>query len=149
MKLFSFRRGHSDITQWAPKILIVKKRLLESWMDLFEPVTNKQDAEYRDAIAAFNARTLQRAQDDYTRATNAAWNNQGQLPVWNPPDMHDPDADESLKEYNDKVMKPQHAAQFPLNEQLLTLMFIVSADLNEAQHESLLRALKTQSITMR
>ena len=143
LKLFSFRRGHSDITQWAPRFLIVKKRLLESWMDLFEPVTNKQDADYRDAIAAFNQRTLQRAQDDFTYATNAAWNNQGQMPVWNPPDMHDPDADESLKEYNDKVMKPQHAAQFPLNEQLLTLMFIVSAELNEAQRESLLRTFLT------
>ncbi len=122
---------------------------MDSWMDLFEPMVNKQDPEYRDPIAAFNTRTMLRAQDEYTRMQKAAWNNQGPQPVWVPPELHDPDEDESLKEYNEKVMKPQHAAQFPLNEQLLTLMFIVSADLNEAQRESLLRTLKTQNITMR
>ena len=41
LKLFSFKRGHTDITQWAPKFLIVKKRLMDSWMDLFEPMVNK------------------------------------------------------------------------------------------------------------
>ena len=36
MQIFRFHRGHSDMLLWLGRVSVLKKRVLEAWMDLLE-----------------------------------------------------------------------------------------------------------------
>ena len=101
------QRGHLEITRWVPKFVLQRKRLTDSWMDLFTPVTSSHPE-----FAVY----LQALVDRYTA-------NGWQMPA---------DEDSVLALINDQL-KNRHLEKFPYNDNLMALIFIISSNLSEQQ----------------
>ena len=131
LRLFKFTRGNSDITMWIPRYQIMFQKVVDSWMDLLEPVTNVMLPHYQHWIDAQNHMIHQQAQ--------AAGN-------MNPPlyDFNHPDA---LDMYN-SAMATVHRQKFAINDHLMVMMFIVASDLSEQQRRDITTNLTQRGIKM-
>ena len=120
-RLFQFmqlRRGRLEINRWIAKYALMRKRLRDSWMDLYKPTT-------RDSTdIAFQIASLR----NYCQANEKAF------PT---------DDIEQLRLINE-LNTVKHEEKFPFSDNLFTLIFMVSSQLQESQ-----RTLLTSHLTMR
>ena len=125
-RLFQFlgmQRRRLDIPRWIAKYSLMRKRLLDAWMDLFTKLVME------DPMMAHHFVDLQ----EHIRA--------------NPTDYATAFADMSdeqkLEAVNDRA-KERHMQKFPFSDNLFTLIFMVASQLQESQ-----RTLLTSHLTMR
>ena len=120
---FRSYRGNQDMTRWIGRFIITRKRLQDAWMDLF-PEYNMNSERYRNDV----------------QTTSAA-----QVAVGGPQiDPNNPDVfDEWVA-----AQRRRHANAFPLNDHLVTMMFIVAADLTESQRERLVSTMSVRGIQL-
>ena len=91
------------------------QRLREAWRDL-TPTYTVADLRYRQDVAAINA--------------NLAFNM----------DQHDPDDPNVFRDWVERENR-RHMVNFPITERMVTLLFIISANLSEDQRERLVSSL--------
>ena len=115
-QLMKFNRGSQDFLRWIGKFSVVRKRLSDSWVDLFEEV-DENNPVYLAALAAVNANLA----DGVPRFIAANY----------------------IEEYNDR-QRQHHMNSFPINDNLMSLIFTVLADLQETQRERM-----TSTLTLR
>ena len=108
-QLFKAYRGQQDMLRWIGRMSVLRKRLTESWMDLFEPADENNPAFLRDAAQA-------------AVVNGFAW----------PP--QDDEMQLMLQDWNN-AQRRRHAANFPLSDNLFALILTVLADLSEMQRE--------------
>ena len=143
-----------EVVQWIPRVQVKKMRLIDSWVACAPVQEDKTDSEYLAWLDEENER-----RDDEARAFRAA-NPAPQAPQGGvfsgmgasaqpPPsrpelpdtmktlDATDPKA---LEFYNTKLREDQRM-KFPLSENMLALLFMVSAELNETMRERLVSTL--------
>ena len=119
-QLRAHRQGQ-DFIRWIGKLQVQKKRTLDAWMDLLEPVL------YDDSGFQADWTTYQQAQL-----------------AQNQPPM---DIEVALERYN-RRREENHKAAFPLSDNLYALTFIVLADLSEPQRERLTSTLTLRGYTV-
>ena len=107
--IFKFYRGQRDIRAWLTRMVVLKRRIEDCWMDMFVNIP-ADDIRFQNVVAAVVAQ-LGLAQDEAGLArAHQQWNEQRRI---------------------------QHRTGFPLGDNLFALMLIVLADLNENQREQL------------
>jgi hypothetical protein len=116
-QLMKAHRGSQDLLRWIGRFAVLRKRLADSWMDLFEPTLANDPAYYQ-------------AYKEQAQQANGA----GQPPV---------SVDEFLIGYND-MRRFVHQAGFPVSDNLLALIFTVLADLTEPQRERMQSAMSLE-----
>ena len=121
---FRCYRGNQDMTRWIGRFIITRKRLADAWMDLFPDYTN-QDPQFRADL----------------QANIAAQQAAGQNPAIDPDDP-------AVFEAWLVNQRRRHQNAFPLNDHLMTMMFIVAADLSESQRERLVSAMSVRGIQL-
>jgi hypothetical protein len=102
-------RGSQELLRWIGRFAVLRKRLADFWMDLFEP-TLASDPTYYQA---------------YSEQAQQA-NEAGQPPM---------SVEDFLIGYND-MRRTVHQNGFPLSDNLFALIFTVLADLTEQQREN-------------
>ena len=117
-QVFKSARGNQDFLRWIARFQVLRKRLGDAWMDLFTPAL-AVDANFQ---MVFQARFL-------------ALQAQNQVL----------DEDEALDEYN-RDRRNRHQAAFPINDNLMALIFVVLADLTETQRERLASTLALRGV---
>ena len=121
--LMRTNRAQTEFVKWIGKFTVMKKRLLECWMDLM-PEHTKQSPNYIADVARQSAENLQK----------------------NPPEaVLDPDDDAVFDEWKTRI-RQKHAAAFPLGENLISWVFIVASDLTEPQRERLTSTMTLKGI---
>ena len=121
---FRCYRGNQDMTRWIGRFIITRKRVADAWMDLI-PDYNINEPTYRADVGAQNA------------ALAAA----GQNPNVDP---DDPAVFDAWLAAN----RRRHQNAFPLSDHLMTMMFIVAADLSESQRERLVSTMSVRGIQL-
>ena len=114
-------KGNQDFLTWIAEFEIVLQRLRNSWMDPLPEVALEDDNQ--EFLAALGRDpTFASLREPAEQAAYAATHS----PQWN-------------QERTDA-----HRKSFPLNDNLLSLLFLVQSDLNETQRERLVSALTNQ-----
>ena len=113
------RRENMDMVSWIGMLSLLLKRLRDTWMDMF-PMSAMSETRKQNQYLA-----------DVTR--NEA--------------MLDPDSPETRDRWNATEVTT-HQRLFPFDDNLTTLMFIVSSHLSEAQRERLTSSLSLQGVNV-
>ena len=153
-----------EMLQWIPRVQIKKKRTFDAWMNCAKLCTDKEDETYRKFVEGENTKKA-------TASTaSAGARSVGPTPAeaakskapskTSPPEpassasAGEPEVvklsaedDETLELYND-FLRAAQKKKFPLNDNVMALLFLVSADLNEQQRERLISTLTLQGITI-
>ena len=119
-RLFQFlrlRRGKLEIARWVAKYSLMKKRITDAWNDLLQPL-DRNDAAYAELV-----REGRRVMGD-------------QFPA---------EEDEQYIMIVER-RRADHAAKFPFNDNLFTLIFIVHSDLTEQMRTTLITNLAIRQI---
>ena len=114
-------RGSSDLHRWTTRLTIALKRTYDAWMDLCPAVT-----EHAVQLRTANM-LLQFDQLD--------------------PNVHAHVAAQAYAAIQNDI-RIQHTAQFPLRDNLTTLMALVMADLNERQREVLMQSFYQRGVNL-
>ena len=120
---FRCYRGNQDMTRWIGRFIITRKRLHDAWMDLF-PEYNINSERYLQDV----------------QITSAA-----QVAAGGP--AVDPNSTDVFDEWM-VAQRRRHAAAFPLGDHLVTMMFIVAADLSESHRERLVSTMSVRGIQL-
>eukprot|EP00435_Cladocopium_sp_Y103_P012390 s1435_g3.t1 len=128
LQLFRTYRGQNEFVHWIGRFEIAQKRLLASWSDLLD-LSDLPDVGTADFTAALTA--AQQAEmanlpnEDAQRAFQV-----------------------TLRETTIANRKRDHMAMFPLSDNLMSLIFLVQADLNEQQRERFVSSMNIRQISM-
>ena len=128
LQLLRTYRGNSEFVHWIGKFEIATKRLTNAWMDLHEP----PDLPAANTVA-------------FVQMLKAA----AQAELQNIADVNDRVA--RAHEFREMLLeqaKTAHRDAFPLNDNLLSLIFLVQADLNESQRERFVSSMSLRQINM-
>ena len=127
LQLFRCYRGNQEFVLWIGRFEVTSRRVLTAWMDLFHHDTPGAETPQFVALLPVAAQqVLQNIED----------------------------ADElrlRLQEAHDEfvnVLRAAHRAQFPLTDNLMSLVFLVQADLNEIQRERFVTSMSLRQIEM-
>ena len=171
LTLINLRRpSKMEMLQWIPRVQTKKKRTLDAWMNCAALCDEKDDEAYLKYVetenlkrtpsgtASAGART-----GEPTPAESAAAKAKSGVPAKaasssgvpaSPASAEEPDVkcllaehDDTLELYND-FLKAAQRKKFPLSENVMALLFLVSADLNEQQRERLISTLTLQGVTI-
>jgi len=105
LQLFKSYRGQQDMLRWLGRIQVMRKRLRDSWMDMFVP-PGEQDPGFRAQLL---------------RQEVAVFLNQNGMEA-------------TLQEYIGR-QRDRYAERMPLSDNLFALAVVVLADLQESQRE--------------
>ena len=174
LRFFEMHRKNEDFGPWLTKMALAYKKLKESWGDVFEPLT-KDSPEFTAArllssrpSSAGSATTKAKAKPKpKAKAAAIAANGAGvDTPIpedeeadatsFMDADLDDDDDEPShddndepdrriLRELNARFLK-DHMRKFPLGDNLMGLMLVAMADLNEPQRLSFTSATVTQKL---
>ena len=115
----------------TPRYQITFQKVVDSWMDLLEPVTNPALPHYLHWIEAQNHMIRQQGAQ------------QGNM---NPP-LYDPNHLDAFDMYNG-AMAGVHRPKFAIYDHLMVMMFIVASDLSEQQRRDITTNLTQRGIKM-
>ena len=129
MQLFRTWRGHSgEFVQWIARFEIASKRVLTAWMDLFDPsiVPEVNVPEFLDFLTPAEQTELRNIQNQDDRRDRA-------------------------RELRDTAIgreKSRHKDSFPISDNLMSLVFLVQADLGEQQRERFVASMSLRQVDM-
>ena len=124
-RLFQFmrlRRGGLEISRWLAKYALMRKRLLDAWADLYEPLNRSSTAYMQlhdDAMADYRSR-----------------------------DIDPPESEDAIYGILNDWQKRLHMQKFPFSDNLFTLIFIINSDLDEVQRTTLTQHLNLRGLKM-
>ena len=127
LQLFRCYRGNQEFVLWIGRFEVTSRRVLTAWMDLFH-----HDIPEVTTIEFFNLLTPALRQE-----VN---------------DLQDPEDQRQrlteLREAQINNLRNGHRGQFPLTDNLMSLVFLVQADLNENQRERFVTSMSLRQIDM-
>ena len=129
MQLFRTWRGSSgEFVQWVARFEVASKCVLNAWMDHLDlsDFPSIDGAEFENRIT----------QEEYVELENIA-------------DYQD--RRDRAAEIRDDAMnreKSRHKDKFPLSDNLMSLIFLVQADLNEQQRERFVASMSLRQVDM-
>ena len=128
LQLFRTYRGNSEFVHWIGKFEIAVKRLTNAWMDLLEPTELPEPntvAFVQLLTPALQAeiQNIAVVADRVARATE-------------------------IREQLIEEEKTRHRNAFPLNDNLMSLIFLVQANLNEQQRERFVSSMSLRQVNM-
>ena len=127
LQLFRCYRGNQEFVLWIGRFEVTSRRVLTAWMDLFHHDTpGAETPQFVALLPAAAQQVLQNIED----------NDELRL---------------RLQEAHDEfvnVLRAAHRAQFPLTDNLMSLVFLVQADLNEIQRERFVTSMSLRQIEM-
>ena len=128
LQLFRTYRGNSEFVHWVGRFEIALKRLTNAWMDLHEP-TEFPDPDTMAFVQLLTPALQAEIQniavvaDRIARATE-------------------------IREQLLEDEKTAHRNAFPLNDNLMSLIFLVQAHLNEQQRERFVSSMPLRQVNM-
>ena len=129
MRLFRPWRGHSgELVQWIARFEVASKRVLTAWMDLFDPsnVPDVNVQEFPDFLTDEEQTELRNIRERDARRERAR----------------------ELRETVVNREKFSHKDKFPISDNLMSLIFLVQADLGEQQRERFVASMSLRQIDM-
>ena len=127
-QMFRTYRGQSEFVHWIGRFEIAQKRLLASWSDLLD-LSDLPEAGTQAFTAALT--------DEQRLHYNGIVTDEDKLAY-----------QQELREQTITNRRTRHAAQFPLSDNLMSLIFLVQADLNEQQRERFVSSMNIRQIAM-
>ncbi len=124
LSLFKLARAHQEMIKWIGRWTVAVKRLKDAWMDLCNEPSDMNDPTYL---------TIVQRENTNRQATNRP--------------LIDPTSLATFRGYVQRL-KENHSTNFPLNDNLMTLVFIVLSDLSEDQRERLVTAMEVRQISL-
>ena len=128
LQMFRTYRGQSEFVHWIGRFEIAQKRLLASWSDLLD-ISDLPEA----GTPAFTAALT----DEQRLHYNGIVSDEDKLAY-----------QQTLREQTITNRRTRHAQQFPLSDNLMSLIFLVQADLNEQQRERFVSSMNIRQIAM-
>ena len=128
LQMFRTYRGQSEFVHWIGRFEIAQKRLLASWSDLLD-ISDLPEA----GTPAFTAALT----DEQRLHYNGIVTDEDKLAY-----------QQELREQTITNRRTRHAQQFPLSDNLMSLIFLVQADLNEQQRERFVSSMNIRQIAM-
>ena len=122
-------RGQNEFVHWIGRFVIAQKRRLASWLDLLDLSDLPEAGSAEFFLAALtDEQRLQynQLQTDEERSTYQT----------------------TLREHTVTNRRNQHQQNFPLSDNLLSMIFLVQADLNEQQRERFVSSMNIRQIAM-
>eukprot|EP00435_Cladocopium_sp_Y103_P008099 s740_g2.t1 len=115
LQLFRTYRGQNEFVHWIGRFKIAQKRLLASWSDLLDlaDLPEVGTADFLAALTAAQQAEMANLPDDDARRAYQV----------------------TLRETTIANRRRDRMAMFPLSDNLMNLIFLVQADLNEQQRE--------------
>ena len=128
LTMFRTYRGQNEFVHWIGRFEIAQKRLLAAWLDLLDlsDLPEVGTAEFIAALTDEQRLRYNALQTDEERSTF-------QL---------------TLREQTIQNRRNQHQQNFPLSDNLLSMIFLVQADLNEQQRERFVSSMNIRQIAM-
>ena len=125
--MFRCYRGNQEFVLWIGRFEVTSRRVLTAWMDLFHhDIPEVTTVEF---LALLNPAVRQQIND-----------------------LQDPDEQRQrlteIREEQINVLRNAHRQQFPLTDNLMSLVFLVQADLNENQRERFVTSMSLRQIDM-
>ena len=128
LQMFRTYRGQSEFVHWIGRFEIAQKRLMASWSDLLD---------------------LSDLPEAGTQAFLAALTNEQRAEYNNIADEEDRlTYQQTLRETTTTNRRNEHQRAFPLSDNLMSLIFLVQADLNEQQRERFVSSMNIRQIAM-
>ena len=168
LQLIGMRRPKGvELLLWIPRVQVKKKRALAAWMDCYVGIHSKTSMRYRSWVARENSSqgTASAGADDdeyedaeegrgaretpaapAAKASASRPSRSGDDEPTGPTPL-DPEEDSTLEMYND-FLREKHKAKFPLSDNMISLLFIVSSELNETQRERLIGTLTLKELNI-
>ena len=128
LQMFRTYRGQSEFVHWIGRFEIAQKRLLASWSDLLD-LSDLPEAGTQAFTAALT--------DEQRLHYNQIAADEDKLAY-----------QQELREQTITNRRTRHAGQFPLSDNLMSLIFLVQADLNEQQRERFVSSMNIRQIAM-
>ena len=128
LQMFRTYRRQSEFVHWIGRFEIAQKRLLASWSDLLD-ISDLPEA----GTPAFTAALT----DEQRLHYNQIVTDEDKLAY-----------QQELREQTITNRRTRHAQQFPLSNNLMSLIFLVQADLNEQQRERFVSSMNIRQIAM-
>ena len=128
LQMFRTYRGQSEFVHWIGRFEIAQKRLLASWSDLLD-ISDLPEAGTQAFTAALT--------DEQRLHYNQIVTDEDKLAY-----------QQELREQTITNRRTRHAQQFPLSDNLMSLIFLVQADLNEQQRERFVSSMNIRQIAM-
>ena len=128
LQMFRTYRGQSEFVHWIGRFEIAQKRLLASWSDLLD-ISDLPGAGTQAFTAALT--------DERRLHYNGIVTDEDKLAY-----------QQELREQTLANRRTRHAAQLPLSDNLMSLIFLVQADLNEQQRERFVSSMNIRQIAM-
>ena len=127
LQLFRCYRGNQEFVLWIGRFEVTSRRVLTAWMDLFHhDIPEVTTVEF---FALLNPAVRQQIND-----------------------LQDPEEQRQrlteIREEQINVLRNAHRQQFPLTDNLMSLVFLVQADLNENQRERFVTSMSLRQIDM-
>ena len=141
-----------EVVQWIPRVQVKKMRLMDSWVACASVLSDNTNPEFLQWLDEENDRRDIAARD-FRAANPAPTAPRGGLlqgasaqPPPTGPELPDnmkrlEDSDPKAMEIYNAKLRDDQRAKFPLSENMLALLFMVSAELNEAMRERLVSTL--------
>ena len=126
--MFRTYRGQSEFVHWIGRFEIAQKRLLASWSDLLD-LSDLPGAGTQAFTAALT--------DEQRLHYNQIAADEDKLAY-----------QQELREQTIANRRTRHAAQFPLSDNLMSLIFLAQEDLNEQQRERFVSSMNIRQIAM-
>ena len=128
LQLFRTYRGQHESVHWISRFEIAQKRLLASWADLIDlsDLPEVGTPEFMAALTEEQRQQFNVLQTDEERATYQV----------------------TLREQTIANRRVQHQNNFPLSDNLMSLIFLVQADLNEQQRANFVSSMNIRQIAM-
>ena len=128
LQMFRAYRGQNEFVHWIGRFEIAQKRLLASWSDLLD-LSDLLEVGTAEFTAAF--RDEQRLHYQQLMSDEDRMNYQV-----------------TLREQTITNTKAQHQREFPLSDNLMSLIFLAQSDLNEQQRERFISSMNIRQIAM-
>ena len=128
LQMFRTYRGQSEFVHWIGRFEIAQKRLLASWSDLLD-LSDLPEAGTQAFTAALT--------DEQRLHYNQIAADEDKLAY-----------QQELREQTITNRRTRHAGQVPLSDNLMSLIFLVQADLNEQQRERFVSSMNIRQIAM-
>jgi len=126
LQLFRCYRGNQEFVLWIGRFEVTSRRVLTAWMDLFQHgIPEVTTIEFFNLLAPAVRQQIN--------------------------DMDPEDARQRMVELREEqinVMRTAYRAQFPLTDNLMSLVFLVQADLNENQRERFVTSMSLRQVGM-
>jgi len=128
LQMFRTYRGQSEFVHWIGRFKIAQKRLLASWSDLLD-LSDLPEAGTQAFTAALT--------DEQRLHYNGIVTDEDKIAY-----------QQEFREQTITNRRTRHAGQFPLSDNLMSLIFLVQADLNEQQRGRFVSSMNIRQIAM-